>query len=80
MQQLLGMIALREQRALNVPGRGSSQLAAFGQLKAEHIKLRSSVSKAFKGIVPDSHSFTWLRDCFPQSAAGRVPAFLQNQM
>eukprot|EP00965_Chrysotila_dentata_P057503 1907433-Pleurochrysis_carterae.AAC.1 len=57
MQQLLGMIALREQRALNVPGRGSSQLAALGKLKAEH-KLRSFVPKTFEGIAPDSHSFT----------------------
>eukprot|EP00965_Chrysotila_dentata_P071825 2372954-Pleurochrysis_carterae.AAC.1 len=41
MEQLLGLVALREKRALSAPSRGSSQLAAFGKLKSEH-KCRSS--------------------------------------
>ena len=56
-EQLLGMIAMREKRALAVGRRGSSQLASMGKLKCER-KHRSSVPDAFTGIVPDGHSFT----------------------
>ena len=55
--QLLGMLALREQRALGAAHRFSSQLAKLGKLRVER-KHRSSVPDPFKGIVPDDHSFT----------------------
>ena len=51
------MLAMREKRALLGGCRGSSQLAQMGKLKCER-KHRSSVPDAFKGIVPDVHTFT----------------------
>eukprot|EP00965_Chrysotila_dentata_P179769 5935610-Pleurochrysis_carterae.AAC.1 len=57
MQQLVSHVALREKRALSVPSRGSTQLAAFGKFKTEH-KCRSSVPDVFKHIVPEEHPFT----------------------
>ena len=55
--QLLGMLALREQRALAGGLRISSQLCKMGKIQKER-KERASVSDAFKGIVPEDHPFT----------------------
>ena len=57
MQQLLGMLALREQHALASGRRSSSQLARLGKLKVER-KMRATVPDAFVGNVPADHPFT----------------------
>eukprot|EP00965_Chrysotila_dentata_P216968 6189694-Pleurochrysis_carterae.AAC.1 len=57
MQQLFGVVALREARSLNVPSRRASQLAKFGKLMVQQ-RLRSAVPKVFEGIVPQSHPFS----------------------
>ena len=56
-QQLLGMLALRERRALGSARRLSSQMAKMGKIKSER-KHRSSVPDVFQGIVPEGHPFT----------------------
>ena len=60
--QLLGLCALREQRALDAGfadrrSRASSYLASMGKIKMER-KLRAAVPDAFKDRVPETHSFT----------------------
>ena len=57
--QLIGMLALREKRALSAPHRVSEQLAKLGKMKTER-KLRASASvpDCFGGIVPSNHPFT----------------------
>ena len=55
--QLLGMLACREQRALDSAQRVSCQLAKIGKVKKER-KLRASVPDAFARVVPESHPFT----------------------
>eukprot|EP00965_Chrysotila_dentata_P151456 5005264-Pleurochrysis_carterae.AAC.4 len=53
MQQLLGMVALREKRALNPePSRGSSQLPSLGKLTKRPNKTQSDVPEAFASVVP----------------------------
>ena len=65
--QLLGLVALREQRALAQHARGGGsqptsragkQLASMGKLLVGQRKLRASVPDAFKDMVPEGHSFT----------------------
>ena len=63
MCQLLGIIAFREERALQTKegkkaaSRGSQQLSSLGKIKVER-KLRASVPDAFSDRVPEGHSFT----------------------
>ena len=61
--QLVGLCALREQRALDAGfaekrrSRASQQLTDMGKLKTER-KLRASIPEAFRDGVPEGHSFT----------------------
>ena len=62
MSQLIGMVALKERRALSAQTayfkRESSQLADLGKLKRATNKIHSEVPEAFSGIVPADHPFT----------------------
>ena len=69
--QLLGMLALREERALGSTRRISSQLVTMGKLKCER-KLRASVPDAFSKIVPEDHPFT-CQSVFASLLQGEFP-------
>ena len=62
MNQLLGIMALREKRVLGARtahyARAPAQLANLGKLKRETNKIHSEVPEAFAGIVPEDHPFT----------------------
>eukprot|EP00965_Chrysotila_dentata_P173129 5713362-Pleurochrysis_carterae.AAC.1 len=76
MTRLLGVGALREQRALSHPSRGYSQLSSLGKLRRREHKIKSEVPEASASVLPEDHPFTCDVSVFESILRGESPPFV----